>query len=506
MPSLPAEFKQAIQQDDVATFASLLNQRRLKKAPECGNSFFNGEAWSVQILPTNIHSVLTEKFDADYTYMHYACEAGSVKCVRYLCQLGSPTSSLSESGTTPIHLAVDSNRIECIREVSRYGADLDTPDGWLGNTPIHWATHRKNFRMLQTLLDSGASPNIPNNEGNMAVHMAARTGDYSCIEVLLQAGADINTVNGAKQTPLQIAEKYRFDQCILLLRSPPPIRVIARDPEYVLPDPGSLAESRVGGQDLSSTTEAIQAGSSSPMDSPRERAESVAPKGKSEFRKLTIVTPPEGEAQKPTVQTPKSPSNPGAPSSARSDVSFKSSLPNPGSKTQMLYDAFVLKLNTWQDMVSFIMTPIAKGQECVCTIEREPGLTDIYSLLLKHSNSAPQSLLLLSFKRKKSASPNYPIGLTKRDVTERNTPGYLGKIRGNTLHEEYIAYNSGLNPDRKATIGRLAVRSELAILRVVGRNPRRLELSLPNPENVGPDMFAYESKTPEWDEGLTRRR
>jgi hypothetical protein len=71
--------------------------------------------------------------------------------------------------------------------------------GW---TPVLFAAHRGDARLLSLLLDSRADMNIKCNQGNTALHLAARRGNLDVLTLLHSRGADLEAQNAQGWTPL----------------------------------------------------------------------------------------------------------------------------------------------------------------------------------------------------------------------------------------------------------------------------------------------------------------
>jgi ankyrin repeat protein len=104
--------------------------------------------------------------------------------------------------------AVMRNDPEKIAALIKAGVWLDETDE--GETALHWAVSRQHTEIVTMLLEAGANPNVPDNDGYTPLHDAAEMGDCSparaMLEALLAAGADPSQQEKNGRTPLDLAE------------------------------------------------------------------------------------------------------------------------------------------------------------------------------------------------------------------------------------------------------------------------------------------------------------
>jgi ankyrin repeat protein len=104
--------------------------------------------------------------------------------------------------------AVMCNDSEKIAALIKAGVWLDETDE--GETALHWAVSRQRTEIVTTLLEAGANPNVPDNDGYTPLHDVAEMGDCSSaramLEVLLAAGADPSRQEKNGRTPSDLAE------------------------------------------------------------------------------------------------------------------------------------------------------------------------------------------------------------------------------------------------------------------------------------------------------------
>ncbi len=99
------------------------------------------------------------------------------------------------------------------------GADAKArePDG---TTPLHYAAHYADLRLITALLKARADPNARNDFGSMPLAEAATTGNAEAIQLLLKAGADVESANPEGQTALMVvARAGKVEAAKLLLKA-----------------------------------------------------------------------------------------------------------------------------------------------------------------------------------------------------------------------------------------------------------------------------------------------
>ena len=81
-------------------------------------------------------------------------------------------------------------------------------------TALHWAVSPQRTEIVTTLLEAGANPNVPDNDGYTPLHDVAEMGDCpparTMLEVLLAAGADPSRQEKNGRTPSELAESMGY--------------------------------------------------------------------------------------------------------------------------------------------------------------------------------------------------------------------------------------------------------------------------------------------------------
>lgn len=142
-----------------------------------------------------------------------------LEVARYMVQLGGCVYSKEEDGSTCLHHAAKIGNLEMVSLLLSTGqVDVNAQDsgGW---TPIIWAAEHKHIDVIRMLLTRGADVTLTDNEENICLHWASFTGSAAIAEVLLNAQCDLHAVNYHGDTPLHIAARESYHDCVLLFLS-----------------------------------------------------------------------------------------------------------------------------------------------------------------------------------------------------------------------------------------------------------------------------------------------
>jgi len=145
---------------------------------------------------------------------------------------------------TALHVAVLSNDVYEFRKILQKHEDINTVDTF-GNTPLHYASMKRNINLMEALINNGAKINVQNNNGRTPLMVTMLNKDcvaqtkkriknevYMAMEFLLNKGANPNLVDVRGDTVLhqvvrKVAHRSVKKNCAdLLIRSPTDVEII----------------------------------------------------------------------------------------------------------------------------------------------------------------------------------------------------------------------------------------------------------------------------------------
>jgi len=128
--------------------------------------------------------------------------------------------------------------------------------------------------------------------------------------------------------------------------------------------------------------------------------------------------------------------------------------------------------------------PLMKGMKMMCNVKRKKGVfkNPVYECYFLERGE--ETYIMASTKRPKNATSNYIIHMDKDDLMNKDSNGYLGKLRSNFSGTEFIAFDDGSNPKNMEGKDQ-PPRTELATVQYVpnfvfNRGPRQMTVIVPN--------------------------
>jgi ankyrin repeat protein len=129
-------------------------------------------------------------------------------------------------GQTPLHIAVEHGKIDCVKVLIAAHADVKVKDNE-GKTILHIIAKKclpkdneyyyniyTDFIIdhVKSLLNANADINAKDKNGDTPLHIAAEWHNVFCVQVLVDNGADINAENNKGDTPLNAAICYNYSK------------------------------------------------------------------------------------------------------------------------------------------------------------------------------------------------------------------------------------------------------------------------------------------------------
>ncbi|XP_060525063.1 GA-binding protein subunit beta-1 [Cylas formicarius] len=141
---------------------------------------------------------------------------GNVGEVKSLLTKGAPFLS-DWLGTTPLHLAVQSNNVEVCEILLRAGISKDAKNK-VDRSPLHLASYEGHVKVVETLIKHEAEIDCLDLLNMTPLHWAVQNGHAPVVECLLKNGAAIQVANKFNLTPAAIALQIGRQDIIDLLQ------------------------------------------------------------------------------------------------------------------------------------------------------------------------------------------------------------------------------------------------------------------------------------------------
>ena len=175
-----------------------------------------------------------QSYTSENTPLHIAAKYGQDDLIVQLlsCKQCNPNAQ-NKKGDTPLHFAVRQNKSAAISQLLSHQQCSPNVQNKGGDTPLHIACWRQSLHIINHLLESKCSTNIPNKKGKTAqniplnedggclLHIACQWGDVGIVRYLITDERCNPNVQSSisENTPLHIAAKYGQDDLIVQLLS-----------------------------------------------------------------------------------------------------------------------------------------------------------------------------------------------------------------------------------------------------------------------------------------------
>jgi ankyrin repeat protein len=119
----------------------------------------------------------------------------------------------SDTGETPLHLAIKHGNLQLIRDFCRAGADLTIGESSWNTVALHYvAKYCDEAEPARILLEHGAVLDPLESTDNWTpLHYAAKWNKNEVASVLIRAGANLHAKTKGGKTPRDIAEYHEND-------------------------------------------------------------------------------------------------------------------------------------------------------------------------------------------------------------------------------------------------------------------------------------------------------
>ncbi|KAK6619535.1 hypothetical protein RUM43_012292 [Polyplax serrata] len=153
--------------------------------------------------------------------LHRATKEGNYKVVSELLKCGyRNTDAKSEDGQTAAHLASSKGADDILLKLIETGANINCRDT-AGYTPLHYACQSNHLTTIRLLIQKGqAQVQSRNaNTGWVPLHEAAWRGLSEVVQLLLGLNAPAHPRTQDGETPLMLAQRKGFQDCVEILRN-----------------------------------------------------------------------------------------------------------------------------------------------------------------------------------------------------------------------------------------------------------------------------------------------
>ena len=216
-----------------------------------------------------------------YTPLMDAAVAGSLETVQYLIDQGADVNAHSDTGLTPLMLAVGDTAKE--RVLLDHGARINASSK-AGRTAVFLAAmHDQSADEVRYLVARGADVTMKDAFGNTVLAAATVGTDIETIRLAVNAGIDVNAAAITGFVPLlQAAGSQNVEAVKLLISKGANVNAVAADPSLA-PGPNP----KTGPVQLHSYTPLLAAAAFGPPDLVKALLDAGADVNASESRKLT---------------------------------------------------------------------------------------------------------------------------------------------------------------------------------------------------------------------------
>lgn len=135
----------------------------------------------------------------------YAVETNHVNCLREIMR-AQPNLDLAavrlDSGGSLVHAAARRGSLDTLQLLADSNQSLCSVADQRGATPIHACAYYGYVECLENVLDRGCEANTRDHEGAAPIHFAAVSGHLECLKKLFASGdVDVNATTESGETP-----------------------------------------------------------------------------------------------------------------------------------------------------------------------------------------------------------------------------------------------------------------------------------------------------------------
>ena len=173
--------------------------------------------------PAVIHALVAAGADLEgrddiygHTPLHAAVQYNRVAVIQALIEVGADANAPAKRGFMPLHtaarrfagLSFGNENVAVVKTLIAAGAEVEgrTESGW---TPLHCAV---SAAVAEALIAAGARVQPRDEAGRTPLHMVGSAEESAVVGVLIAAGADVMARDGMGRTPLHVAAAAEWDR------------------------------------------------------------------------------------------------------------------------------------------------------------------------------------------------------------------------------------------------------------------------------------------------------
>jgi ankyrin repeat protein len=160
--------------------------------------------------------------DDGYQPLHFAAQCGNVAMISFLIEKGAHVYSArtKKEGISPFHVAVDCGHIDAVHafiDSKTVSVNMKTKLKQGGQAPIHRAIKKSHLRIVELLIEKGASIETKDSEGRQAIHYAAQADDPNVLEYVIKQGAHIDVMENCGRRAIHYAIYSKKEENVRIL-------------------------------------------------------------------------------------------------------------------------------------------------------------------------------------------------------------------------------------------------------------------------------------------------
>lgn len=160
--------------------------------------------------------------DDGFQPLHFAAQCGNVAMISFLIEKGAHVYSArtKNEGVTPFHVAVDYGHLDAVHafiDSKTVSVNMKTKLKQGGQAPIHRAVQKSHLKIVELLIEKGASIETKDSEGRQAIHYAAQADDPNVLEYVIKQGAHIDVTENCGRRAIHYAIYNNHEENVKIL-------------------------------------------------------------------------------------------------------------------------------------------------------------------------------------------------------------------------------------------------------------------------------------------------